>query len=105
MFSVWPKVKARFVELRGTKKGAKWQDGFFTLYDGKKNSCFKDLMLKRKQLFYGDKMNGHGGNLLHFIDVITNDAKPDYVIDQGIDMIKILCAIYESAKTGKEVQL
>ena len=97
--------ETRFVELRGTKKGAKWQDNFFTLYDGKKNKKINDLILKWKQLNYGDRLNGHGGNLLHFIDVIVNDAKPDYVIDQGIDMIKILCAIYESAKTGKEVQL
>ena len=27
------------------------------------------------------------------------------VPEQGIDMIKILCAMYESAKTGKEVLL
>lgn len=99
------KREKRFVELRGTKKGVTWRDGLFTLYDGKPNKRFADWRLKTKQLTYGDKLNGHGGNLLHFLDVITNDAKPDYVIDQGIDMIKILCAIYESAKTGKEIQL
>ena len=99
------KKEVRFVELRGTKKGANWSDGIFTLYDGKPNNKIKDLILKSKQIRYGDKLNGHGGNLLHFLDVVINHAEPDYVIDQGIDMIKILCAIYESAKTGKEVAL
>ena len=97
--------EVRFVELRGTEKGAKWEDGVFTLYDGKPNSKLKDKMLIKKQLTYGNGNQGHRGNLLHFIDVVTNGAKPDFVIDQGIDMIKILCAIYESAKTGKEVIL
>ncbi len=95
--------ETRFVELRGTKKGAKWERGTFTLYDGKKNCKIKDLLFRGKQLV--SSVDGHGGNLRHFLDVVTEGAKPDYVIDQGIDMIKILCAIYESAKTGKEVQL
>ena len=42
---------------------------------------------------------------MHFVDVITNDAKPDFEPIQGVNMIKILCAIYESAKTGREVIL
>lgn len=99
------KKEVRFVELRGTKKGATWENGFFTIYTGSKNNRFKDWRLKAKQATYGEKLNGHGGNLTHFLNVILNNEKPDYVIDQGIDMIKILCAIYESARTGKEVLL
>ena len=38
-------------------------------------------------------------------DVVIDGKKPIFVGQQGIDMIKILCAIYESAKTGKEVSL
>ena len=50
-------------------------------------------------------MTGHEGNLRHFLDVVLNGAKPDFVPQQGVNMIKILSAIYESAKTGKEVSL
>lgn len=95
-----------FVELRGTEKGVKWEGGFFTLYDGKQNDENEDrLLLEKQQQYYGDRPIGHGGNIEHFLDVILNGAKPDYVIDQGIDMIKILSGIYESAETGKEVRL
>jgi predicted dehydrogenase len=47
----------------------------------------------------------HQANIQHFVDVINGKAEPMYTIDQGINMIKILCAIYESAETGKEVLL
>ncbi len=97
------KKETRFVELRGTKKGANWHDGTYTVYTGRVNNKFKDLIDRIKQLRAGN--SGHAENLRHFLRVITEGEKPDYVIDQGIDMIKILCAIYESAKTGKEIQL
>ena len=44
-------------------------------------------------------------NIKNFIDVLTEGAEPVFKPSQGVDMIKILCAIYESAKQGKEVQL
>lgn len=47
----------------------------------------------------------HKENLLHFMDMISGKAAPDFVIDQGVNMIKILCGIYESARTGREVLL
>ena len=47
----------------------------------------------------------HAANLIHFVDVVLNGAEPMFVPQQGVDMVKILEAIYESAKTGKEVQL
>ena len=34
-----------------------------------------------------------------------NGAKPVFKPSQGVDMIKILCAIYESAEKGREVLL
>ena len=43
--------------------------------------------------------------LPQLIDVLEGKAEPVFVPDQGIDMIKILTAIYESAETGKEVLL
>lgn len=101
------KKESTFVELRGTKLGVKWDNGVYELYDGHPYSAFKGHLAKAKQVknqakqFYGQ----HCGNILHFIDVINGKAEPDYTIDQGVNMIKILCAMYESAKTGKEVIL
>ncbi|HZK21398.1 MAG TPA: Gfo/Idh/MocA family oxidoreductase, partial [Oscillospiraceae bacterium] len=54
---------------------------------------------------YSKYKNIHGANLQHFVNVIENKEKPDFTIDQGVNMIKILNAIYESAETGKEVIL
>ena len=48
---------------------------------------------------------GHGKNLMHFIDVIQGNATPDFTSAQGMNQIKILQAIYESAETGREVLL
>ena len=49
--------------------------------------------------------NGHEMNLRHFADVLLNGADPCFVPEQGLNMIKILTAIYESARTGREVAL
>ena len=38
-------------------------------------------------------------------NVVVNGAKPDFVPQQGVNMIKILEAMYKSAETGKEVIL
>lgn len=90
-----------FVELRGTELGVDWENGLYTLYDGKQNNKFKDWLSKAEQLKHN--RNCHAANLKHFINVIEKGEKPNFTIDQGVNMIKILCAIYESAKTGKEV--
>lgn len=92
-----------FVELRGTKLGVAWEDGLYTIYDGTAVSKFKAMREKSKQAKH--HAQNHKANLLHFIDVLRSNAEPDFVIDQGVNMIKILCGIYESAQTGREVIL
>ncbi|MCQ2461917.1 MAG: gfo/Idh/MocA family oxidoreductase, partial [Clostridia bacterium] len=47
----------------------------------------------------------HEANLRHFADVLLGKAEPMFVPQQGLDMIKILTAIYKSAETGREVIL
>lgn len=49
--------------------------------------------------------NGHARALEHFCRIVLDGAEKDYVPEQGVNMIKILDAIYESAKTGREVSL
>ena len=92
-----------FVELRGTKAGAIFCDDMvdettkiFTETDG----ILEDVLPKisKTKLI-------HGKNLAHFVDVILGNAEPDYVPQQGLDMIKILEAIYTSAECGHEIQL
>ena len=93
------KTEQRFVELRGTKSGLSWVNGvleMFTEEDGQLLDISPSNMTEK---------DGHKNNLRHFYDVVLDGATPIFEPQQGIDMIKILCAIYESAKTGKEVIL
>jgi predicted dehydrogenase len=43
------------------------------------------------------------GQIQHFIDSIQNGTIPDPDVNQGVQMMKMLDGIYESAKSGKEV--
>lgn len=90
----------KFVELRGTKAGFSWRDETkLSIYtENEKGECY-DI----NPPFEG--VNGHGRNLRHFIDVILYGTEPDFIPQQGVNMIKILNAIYESAKTGREILL
>ncbi len=103
------KKETRFVQLRGTKKGLEFRDGIIDVFDGGKNtrrSKAKHNMEARKlDTGISKSLNAHEANIRHFIDVITKDTEPVFTIDQGVDMIKILTGIYESAKTGREVIL
>lgn len=92
-----------FVELRGTKLGVKWENGIYSLYNGKTVNKFKQWRSRLNQLRHTGL--NHKANILHFIDVINGKAKADFTIEQGVNMIEILCGIYESAYTGKEVLL
>ena len=93
-----------FVELRGTKSGSRFVD-----YCNGKNSLKvfteTDGILENIEPQIVDEPNIHARNIFHFVDVIANGAKPDFEPIQGVNMIKILRAMYESAETGKEVQL
>ena len=93
------KSENRFVELRGTKSGLEWRNGaleIFTEEDGQLLDIAPSNI---------NEKHGHMYNLSHCYDVVIDGAKPIFEPQQGIDMIKILCAIYESARTGKEVTL
>ena len=89
----------RYIELRGTKAGLTWFDngdvGIYSEEDGKLVDTIRSC----------DMGNGHDEALRHFTAIVLDGAEKDYVPQQGLDMIKILCAIYESARTGKEVIL
>ena len=94
------KEEHRFVELRGTKAGMLWLDGhILEIYseDGGK--------LTNTTLGGNLRDDCHVRNLRHFYDVLDGKCEPCFKPQQGVDMIKILSAVYESAKTGQEVKL
>ena len=90
----------RFFEIRGEKAGAQWYS--------------TDDKLKIFSEEYGNTVDInpnvttpvqiHEANLRHFADVILNGAEPMFVPQQGVNMIKILEAMYKSAQTGQEVR-
>lgn len=88
-----------FVELRGTKAGMEFKDDnvkIFTESDG----TLEDIIPK-----VTDVPGIHGDNIKHFADVLQNGIEPDFTPIQGVNMIKILEAMYKSAETGEEVKL
>ena len=89
----------RFVELYGTKAGLKWDTEKLTLFE-ERGGTLIDSVPRMPEV-----SKGHEMNLRHFVDVVLNGEKPMFVPEQGVDMVKLLCAMYESAATGKEVQL
>jgi predicted dehydrogenase len=88
-----------FVELRGTKAGISFRNGDVTVYSEIEGTLV-DLKPRVKQ-----DMGGHAENINHFIDVVQGREEPIFTIDQGVQLMKILAAIYESARTGTEFRL
>ncbi len=93
------KQERRFVELRGTKAGVSWEDERAEIYTEQNGQLLDTATLPVRD------DNGHLNNLRHFIDVLTRGGEPCYKPEQGVDMIKILCAVYRSAEKGKEILL
>lgn len=92
----------KFFELRGTRAGAEFNsyDEQLRIYT-EKYGQLEDVIPN----FGHNKFVGHAGYIRHFADVLEGKAEPIFLPEQGLDMIKILTAIYESAKTGKEVRI
>lgn len=94
------KVENRYVELRGTEAGLTWRDGDFIEVYAEEDGQLVDIKP-------GSKLQdqGHARNLRNFVDVLLEGAKPCFKPQQGVDVIKILAALYKSAKTGAEVRI
>lgn len=87
----------QFVELRGTKAGASWPNLKIFTEEYGRTVDIAPAMPK--------EFNGHGANLAHFVKVLQGEVEPMFVPQQGVNMIRILQAMYESASTGHEVSL
>ncbi len=90
-----------FIDLRGTKAGASTDtmDGKFKIFT-EENGLTVDIVPN-----LSEDSGQHGRNLRHFIDVLEGKAEPDFKPEQGVNMIKILEAMYKSAEEGREIAL
>lgn len=92
--------EVNFVELRGTKAGASLKRGEAAVFT-EAGGQLVDIAPKIKN----HAVDAHGENIKHFIDCLQGRAEPTILPEHGVDMIKILSAIYESAELGREVRL
>ncbi len=91
----------RFVHLYGDKAGLKWEDDALCLYE-ERNGTLMDCTPRIPKM---PGNYGHEQNLRNFADVVLRGGKPCYVPEQGVDMMKLLCALYQSAATGREIRI
>lgn len=89
-----------FVELRGTKSGMEFRNDAVKIFS-ENIGALEDIEPKVSDVTGGF----HGDNIKHFTDVLLGNAEPDFLPEQGVNMIKILEAMYKSAETGEEVKL
>ncbi|MBR5453649.1 MAG: Gfo/Idh/MocA family oxidoreductase [Clostridia bacterium] len=93
-----------FLELRGTEEGAAVGNMTSNMVEifGQDGSYVTDL----KPIIWDELATPqHEANIRHFADVLLNGTEPMFVPEQGLNMVKILEAIYKSAETGREVLL
>ncbi|MBE6673769.1 MAG: Gfo/Idh/MocA family oxidoreductase [Ruminococcaceae bacterium] len=92
-----------FVELRGTKAGSR-MSGIDRKFEIFTEECGVNTYLKPDIDDYNCPPH-HEQNIRHFIDVINGKAEPDFTPEQGLNMVKILEALYKSAELGHEIEL
>ncbi|NGP45441.1 Gfo/Idh/MocA family oxidoreductase [Bacillaceae bacterium SIJ1] len=90
-----------FVELRGTKAGFSWKKGELQLISEDNG----ELVHTQPTFSEQQHVNGHEENLHHFVDCVLHHADPVFQPQEGVDLIKILAAIYQSAELKREVLL
>lgn len=90
-----------YVELMGTKAGSKWHSLHEKLQIFGEFAGFTTNLLPNVPSHLDDEM--HKKNLDHFVDCILKGAQPVFTPQQGIDVIKILEAVYLSSTIGKEI--
>ena len=94
-----PTVKKEFF---GDKGGIKIDENGFKLYT-EMNGFMVDVDPKLKNYKYAGDL--FADQIAHFVDCILNGTPCRATADDGIVVMKILDAIYESARTGHEVLL
>lgn len=93
-------AEQKFLEWRGTEGG-------FSLINDKLNLFTETdgVLLDQQPHLETAQLPQHTANIRHFVEVVLGREQPIITPDQGVDMIKILSAIYESAELGREIRL
>lgn len=93
-------AEQKFLEWRGTEGG-------FSLINDKLKLFTEDAgaLVDARPQFGAGAVPQHTANIRHFVECVLGREQPIFTPEQGVDMIKILSAIYESAETGREVVL
>ncbi|MBB6669471.1 Gfo/Idh/MocA family oxidoreductase [Cohnella nanjingensis] len=90
----------KFVEWRGTEGGFSLVNDQLRLFTETAGTPID------QQPHFGAKETAqHTANIHHFIACVLGREQPILTPEHGVDMIKILSAIYESAERGREVVL
>lgn len=92
-----------FVELRGEKAGSR-MSGLDRKFEIFKYDCGANVNITPCIDDYNCPPH-HEMNIRHFIDVINGRCEPDFTPEQGVNMVKILEALYKSAQCGHEISL
>jgi len=90
----------KFMELRGTKAGCSLKNAELKLM-----TEIEGVLCDILPRFRGEEISAHRKNINHFIDCVLGVAEPINTPEGGVDMIRILKAIYDSAESGMEVRL
>ncbi len=86
-----------FTQVVGVKRGCEYDNFKFVVNNGP---------LAAFEEHTGDfKGNSFENEIAHMVDCVKNDKTPGSDIEQAYALQSILCAVYESAKTGHEVVL
>lgn len=91
--------------LCGTKGGADWKDGVRINYVKNNRQCVEKPALDAGGVaFYDGKAETASDiDARQWIDAILNDTEPLVKPEQALVVTRVLEAIYESGKTGKEI--
>ena len=88
-------AEQRYVELMGTKAGAYWNgckdEIYYEAPDGKQ----KTHVVNQNEI-----IPDHALNIENFINVVLGKEEPLWLPEQGLEMMKILSALYTSAENG-----
>ena len=90
-------------ELFGTKGGISFEEGKGMKIYTEINDFLADVEVDTRN--YIDSHEMFTGEMSHFIDCIINGTECRASAEDGLEIMKILDAIYESSKTGHEVVL
>jgi predicted dehydrogenase len=74
---------------------------FTTLADEQINATPTNIMLTQEQMLYASFEN----EMRHFAECVRDNTQPIATIDQGLEITRILDAIYRSAADGHEIAL